>query len=688
MVKRAPHGLTRNIGIMAHIDAGKTTLTERVLYYTGVSHKIGEVHEGTAQMDWMPQEQERGITITSAATACFWRDHRIQIIDTPGHVDFTIEVERSLRVLDGAVAVFDGVAGVEPQSETVWRQADRYGVPRLAFVNKMDRVGADYERCVQMISGRLGARPVRLQLPLGVESDFRGVVDLIGRRALVWHDESLGAEFHTEEIPVEMKEAVAEARDELLELAADYDQELMELYLEGEEPSEEVVRRALRAGTLANGIVPVLCGAAFRNKGVQPVLDAVVDYLPSPIELPPVTGLLPDSGKEQQRAPDDEEPFSALSFKLQSDSYAGQLIYLRVYSGSIESGKTVLNATCGKKERLNRLLQMHANKREELDEIRTGDIVAAVGMRFTGTGDTLCDLKAPVLLEKIEAPETVISIAIEPRTVADQDKLSGALERLAREDPTFVVEVDEETGQTLISGMGELHLEVIVDRLEREFKVEANVGEPRVAFRETAASEAEGRGEIDRQIGAKTHRAAVCLRVGPGARGGGISFASELEEGLLPPDLLAAIEESVRGSLSAGVLVGYPVVDVEIALAGVEHHEVDSTELAYKMAASIGLREALRVASPALLEPIMDVQVVVPEDFLGDVVGDLNRRQGKISGMEARGTTQVVNADVPLRRMFGYTTDLRTMTQGRAAYTMQFSHFDAAPQEIAKAIAG
>jgi elongation factor G len=659
-----------------------------VLYYTGVSHKIGEVHDGTAQMDWMPQEQERGITITSAATTCFWREHRINIIDTPGHVDFTIEVERSLRVLDGALAVFDGVAGVEPQSETVWRQADRYRVPRLAFVNKMDRVGANFERCVEMIRDRLGARPVRMQLPLFDDDKFRGVIDLLTRRAIVWNEESLGAEFHLEDVPAAMAEEFAAAHDELLEAAADFDEDLMQRYLDGEPADEEQVRTAIRNGTLEGKLVPVLCGAAFRNKGVQPVLDAVVDYLPSPADLPPVGGVNPKTDKQVRRKPKDDEPFCALAFKLQTDSYAGQLTYFRVYSGRLAAGKAALNASKQRKERLGRLLQMHANKREELEEVCAGDIAAAVGLRWTTTGDTLCDNKKPLLLESIDAPEPVISIAIEPKTLADQEKLTQALDRLSVEDPTFVVRVDDETGQTLISGMGELHLEVIVDRLEREFNVVANVGDPRVAFRETATIEAEANGEVDRQIGAKTHRAAVRLRVGPGGRGSGVVFANEADPAVIPSESVAAIEESVRGSLDAGVLAGYPVVDIEVALIGGVHHEVDSSELAYKIAASIGLREAIRAAKPALLEPIMAVQIVVPEEFMGDVVGDMNRRQGKITGMDSRGTTQILDADVPLRQMFGYTTDLRTITQGRATYTMQFAHFDAVPEQIAKGIIG
>ncbi|MCP4678095.1 MAG: elongation factor G [Deltaproteobacteria bacterium] len=688
MVRRAAIGQTRNIGIMAHIDAGKTTLTERVLYYTGVSHKIGEVHDGTAQMDWMAQEQERGITITSAATTCFWNDHQINIIDTPGHVDFTMEVERSLRVLDGAVAVFDGVAGVEPQSETVWRQADNYKVPRIAFVNKMDRVGASYERCLEMIRVRLGARPVKIQLPIGAEDSFVGIVDLIRQRAIVWDDDSLGVVYHEKDIPADMQEQVAVAREAMIEAAADFSEELMESYLEGGSIEPQDVRDAIRLGTLENKIVPVLCGAAFRNKGVQTVLDAVVDYLPSPGDLLPVFGTHPDKEKEESRQPLDDEPFTALAFKVQTDSYAGQLTYFRVYSGSIEAGKTALNVSKKKRERIGRLLRMHANKREEVKKASAGDILAAVGLRFTGTGDTLTDQKHPLLLERIVAPVPVISIAIEPKTMADQEKLSQALDRIANEDPTFVIKIDDDTGQTLIKGMGELHLEVIVDRLRREFGVEANVGDPRVAFRETITKTHEAEGSVDKQIGGKTHKANVLLRVQSGERGGGIQFVNEAGIDDIPEKCVRAVEEGVRGSLDAGVLAGYPMVDIDIILVKGMHLEVDSSELAYKIAASIGLRDALRGASPALLEPIMDVQVVVPEEFMGEVVGDVNRRHGKITGMNQRGIVQVVDALVPLRQMFGYTTDLRTVTQGRASYTMQFAHFDFIPEQIAKTIVG
>jgi elongation factor G len=679
---------TRNIGIMAHIDAGKTTLTERVLFYTGISHKIGEVHEGTAQMDWMPQEQERGITITSAATACHWKDHRINIIDTPGHVDFTMEVERSLRVLDGAIGVFDGVAGVEPQSETVWRQANKYHVPKLAFVNKMDRTGADFDRCVKMIRERLGARALVMQLPFGAESDFKGVIDLLKNKVVTWNDDSLGVEFCEEDVPDNLTDTVASHRESLIEAAADFDESIMESYLEGEDVAAEKIRAALRKGVISCQLVPVFCGSAFKNKGVQPVLDAVVDYLPSPVDLPPVVGIHPHTGKEVERHPSEKEPFAALAFKIQNDSFAGQLTYVRVYSGEIEAGKRVQNVGKKKKERFNKLLKMHANKREELTRIGAGDIAAIVGLKFTSTGDTLCAEGNELLLESIEAPEPVISIAIEPRTAADQDKLAVALDRLAFEDPTFVVKTDEETGQTLIRGMGELHLEIVVDRLKREFNVAANVGEPRVAFRETVSKEAKATGEFEKTIGAVNHKAAVPLKICPGKRGEGIIFKIESTDSGLTPQLIESIEESVRGALESGVLAGYPVVDVEVTILKELQHLVDSTELAYKIAASIALRDALREGAPVLLEPIMDVQVVVPDEFLGDVVGDLNRRQGKINGIENNGIAQMVNVNVPLRQMFGYTTDLRTLTQGRATYTMQFSHFSAVPKEIAKAILG
>lgn len=688
MAKRASIGQTRNIGIMAHIDAGKTTLTERILYYTGVSYKIGEVHEGTAQMDWMPQEQERGITITSAATTCFWNDHRINIIDTPGHVDFTIEVERSLRVLDGAVCVFDGVAGVEPQSETVWHQADRYKVPRICFVNKMDRVGADMERCIDMMRERLGTRPVRMQLPIGTEDKFVGLIDLIEQKAIIWLEDTLGTEFRFEEIPEAMADEATLAREELIEAAADFDESLMEKYLEQGAIDNDSIRRGIRQGTLNNQIVPVFCGSAFRNKGVQPILDAVVQYLPAPSETRPISGIHPHTGKTESRTAGYDEPFSALAFKIQNDAYAGQLVYFRIYSGTIEAGKTALNVGKNKRERINRLLQMHANKREELKIGHAGDIVAAVGLRTTTTGDTLCDEKFPLLLESIEAPEPVISIAIEPKTAADQEKLAQALERVTMEDPTFAVQVDSETGQTLIKGMGELHLEIIVDRLRREFNVEANVGEPRVAFREAVVVSAESDGVCDKQIGGKTQRASVVLRVSPGERGVGNVFQDETKPGVIPKEFIPVIKDAVLGSLDSGVLAGYPMVDIVITLIDGMHYDVDSSELAYRIAASIGLREAIRKATPRLLEPVMTVQVVCPEEFMGEVVGDIQRRHGKIKGMAPRGILQVIDADVCLRQMFNYSTDLRTVTQGRASYSMQFGYFDFVPDMIAKTIIG
>ncbi len=688
MAKRAPISQIRNIGIMAHIDAGKTTLTERVLFYTGVSHKIGEVHEGTAQMDWMPQEQERGITITSAATTCFWKGHRVNIIDTPGHVDFTIEVERSLRVLDGAVAVFDGVAGVEPQSETVWHQADHYRVPRLAFVNKMDRVGSSFDKSYEMLRERLGANPVRIQLPVGAEDQFRGVVDLVEMKALLWDDDIQGVKYRSDEIPGELLEEAEALREKMVEAAADHDEELMETYLEGGALTAEMIRRGLRKGCLSNSLVPMLCGSAFKNRGVQPVLDAVLAYLPSPEDLPPIEGTHPETGKPVQRRLIEEEPLSALAFKIQNDAYAGQLTYFRIYSGLIEAGKTIYNVAKGKRERIGRILQMHANKREELKEAHAGEIVAAVGLRLTQTGDTLCDQKHPILLESIEAPEPVISIAIEPKTMADQEKLASALDRIVVEDPTFVVQTDQETGQTLIKGMGELHLEIVVERVKREFNVEANVGDPRVAFRETVTAVARAEGIVDKQMGGKLLKADVTIEVGPGERGSGIVFENAVSQGDLLTPFVKAVEESVTGSMDAGVLAGYPMVDLYIKLVEVAHHEVDSSELAYKIAASIALREALRKASPALLEPIMAVQVVVPEEFMGDVVGDINRRHGRISGMAPRGVVHVVDANVPLRQMFGYTTDLRTVTQGRASYTMQFAHFDFVPDQITKNVLG
>jgi elongation factor G len=677
---------TRNIGIMAHIDAGKTTTTERILFYTGINYKIGEVDSGTATMDWMVQEQERGITITSAATTCLWREHRVNIIDTPGHVDFTIEVERSLRVLDGAVAVFCAVGGVQPQSETVWRQADKYRVPRIAFVNKMDRVGADFDRVVQQLQERLKARPVLLQLPIGKEDDFRGVVDLVRRKALVWDDESLGAKYHVEDVPAAMSTQVAGAREKLLEAVAESDETLLEKYLEGQEISEEEIRGAVRKGTLAMKVVPVICGSAFKNKGVQPLLDAVVDYLPSPLDIPSVEGLNPDNGHVEKRPADDKAPFSALAFKIMSDPYVGTLSFFRVYSGCLKTGSYVLNATKGRKERIGRLLKMHANKREEIEEAWAGDIAAAVGLKDTTTGDTLCDDDHPVLLESIEFPEPVIAVAIEPKTKSDQERLGVSLQKLATEDPSFRVKVDQETGQTLISGMGELHLEIIVDRLLREFKVDANVGKPQVAYKETIRREVEKQAKFVRQTGGRGQYGDVKLRVSPLPPASGFQFEDAIKGGTVPREYIPAVEKGVREAMDTGVLAGYPMVDVKVALIDGSYHEVDSSEIAFKIAASMAFKDACRHASPVLLEPIMEVEVVTPDEFMGDVIGNLNARRGKVQGMESRSGAQVITAKVPLKEMFGYATDLRSMTQGRATYTMQFSHYEAAPQTISEEI--
>ena len=671
---------------MAHIDAGKTTTTERILFYTGINYKIGEVDSGTATMDWMVQEQERGITITSAATTCFWRDHRVNIIDTPGHVDFTIEVERSLRVLDGAVAVFCAVGGVQPQSETVWRQADKYRVPRIAFVNKMDRVGADFDRVVRQLEERLKARPVLLQLPLGKEDTFRGVIDLVKRKALVWDDESLGAKYHIEDLPADVEEQVAGAREKLLEAAADNDETLLEKYLEGQEITEDEIRGAIRKGTLAMKIVPVICGSAFKNKGVQPLLDTVVDYLPSPVDVPAVEGINPDNGAIEKRPADDKAPFAALAFKIMTDPYVGTLSFFRVYSGCLTSGSYILNATKGRKERIGRLLKMHANKREEIEEVWAGDIAAAVGLKDTTTGDTLSDDNHPVLLESIEFPEPVIAVAIEPKTKGDQERLGVSLQKLAAEDPSFRVKVDHETGQTLISGMGELHLEIIVDRLLREFKVDANVGKPQVAYKETIRREVEQEGKFVRQTGGRGQFGHVWLRVGPLPPRSGFEFEDAIRGGVIPREYIPAVEKGVREATDNGVLAGYPMVDVKVTLFDGSYHEVDSSEIAFKIAGSMAFKEACRRAQPILLEPIMKVEVVTPEDFMGDVIGNLSARRGKVHGMEGRSGAQVIDATVPLKEMFGYATDLRSMTQGRATYTMQFSHYEAAPQSISDEI--
>jgi len=672
---------TRNIGIMAHIDAGKTTTTERILFYTGRNYKLGEVHEGTATMDWMEQEQERGITITSAATTAFWRNHRINLIDTPGHVDFTIEVERSLRVLDGAVAVFDAVGGVEPQSETVWRQADKYGVPRICFVNKMDRVGGDLFECVRQIRSKLGATPVLLQLPLGEASAFAGVVDLIAQKAIVWKDETLGAEFSVEPIPAGMETQVAEYRDKLLEAVAEHDETLLEKYLAGEPVAEDQIKKALREATIRLKLVPVLCGAAFKNKGVQPLLDAVVDYLPSPLDVPPIKGVDP-KGNTVERLPQPDQPFAALAFKIMTDPYVGQLAFVRVYSGTLKAGQNVRNSTQERRERVGRIMQMHANRREDIEQISAGDIAALVGLKKIFTGDTLCAEHAPVILESIDFPDPVIEIVIEPRTKADQDKLSDALGKLAIEDPSFRVHTNEETGQTLIAGQGELHLEIIVDRLLREFQVQASVGQPQVAYKETIAQPATGVGKFVRQSGGKGQYGHVVLELEPNQRGKGIEFEHKIVGGKIPREFFKAIEQGVREALQTGVLAGFPVVDVRARLVDGSYHEVDSSELAFKIAASMAVKDGLEKGGPQLLEPIMFTEVVAPENFMGAVIDDLNSRRGRITGVEARGNTQVIHAEVPLGKMFGYVSALRSTTQGRAIYTMQFHHYAPAPESV------
>jgi elongation factor G len=677
---------TRNIGIMAHIDAGKTTTTERILYYTGRTHKIGEVDEGSTEMDWMEQERERGITITAAATTSFWRDHRINIIDTPGHVDFTVEVERSLRVLDGAIAILDAVSGVEPQTETVWRQADHYRVPRVCYVNKMDRTGADFARSVAMMRERLGTNPLVLQLPIGREDKFRGVVDLITMQAVVWDDETLGAAFHTEPVPAALQAEAAQYRERLVEAVADLDEALMQRYLEGEPLGEDAIRRAVRAGTLALKVIPVLCGASFRNKGVQPLLDAVVDYLPSPLDLPEVEGKNPRTGKPERRAASPQAPFAALAFKIMTDPYVGQLAFFRVYSGIVETGQTVYNATRDKRERIGRLLQMHANKREEIKRVETGDIAAAVGLRSARTGDTLCDEARPILLESIDFPAPVISVAIEPKTKEGQERLSLALGALSNEDPTFRAHTDEETGQTIISGMGELHLEIIVDRLLREFKVEANVGKPQVAYRETVTAAVEAEGRFIRQTGGKGQYGHVKITLEPVPAGSGFEFVNEIVGGTIPKEFIPAVEKGIKEAMESGVVAGYPVVDIRILLRDGSYHEVDSSEMAFKIAGSMAFKEAARRAKPILLEPVMQVDVVCPDEFMGNVVGDLNARRGRVVGIEARPAIQMIRADVPLAEMFGYATDLRSATQGRATHTMQFARYEPVPSSIAEEI--
>jgi elongation factor G len=676
----------RNIGFMAHIDAGKTTTTERVLFYTGVTHRLGEVHDGQAVMDWMIQEQERGITITSAATTCFWRDYRINIIDTPGHVDFTIEVERSLRVLDGVVAVFDAVAGVEPQTETVWRQADRYGVPRLAFVNKMDRVGADLFRCAAMMRERLNATPVLLQLPLGEEAGFRGVIDLITRQAIIYDDATQGLEFSVTEIPAEHREQAAAQRTALLEALAEVDEEIMERYVADEPVDEAVIRKALRRGTVKLQLVPVLCGSAFKNKGVQPLLDAVVEYLPAPVDVPPVKGL-DLKGNVVERPPADDAPLAALAFKLLTDPYVGQLTFLRIYSGILKSGGAVLNATKGVKERIGRLLKMHANKREETDAAYAGDIVAAVGLKNTATGDTLADEREPVILEALWIPQPVIDIAIEPKTKTDQDKLGLALSKIAAEDPSFRVKSDPETGETIISGMGELHLEIIADRLTREFKVDARVGRPQVSYRETITQEARAEGRFVRQSGGRGQYGDVWLELEPLPAGSDIVFENKIIGGAIPKEFIPAVEKGVREAAQTGIM-GYPMVDILIRLVDGAYHEVDSSERAFYIAGSMAFREAAGRARPVLLEPVMSLEAVTPEEFVGEVMGELNARRGRITGMESRGNIQVIQAQVPLATMFGYATALRSATQGRATFTMQFDHYEPVSAHLAEEILG
>ena len=677
---------TRNIGIMAHIDAGKTTATERILYYTGRVHKIGEVHEGTATMDWMEQEQERGITITSAATTCKWDGYTINIIDTPGHVDFTIEVERSLRVLDGAICVFDGVAGVEPQSETVWRQADRYKVPRLAFVNKMDRVGVDYWRCVAMMKERLNANPVPINIPVGKEDQFQGIVDLVKMKACVWTGEELGAKFNITDIPNDLRDEAARWREKMLDAIAEEDEALLEKYLNGRDIPSEEIEKAIRKATIDFKIVPVVCGAAFKNKGVQPLLDAVVKYLPSPLDIPAIEGHLLDSEKKAQRKVKFDEPFSALAFKIMTDPYVGQLSYFRVYSGTLEAGSYVFNATKQKRERIGRIVKMHADKREEVKTVRAGDIAAAVGLKFTTTGDTLCDENHPILLESMSFPEPVISVAIEPKSKADQDKLGFSLQKMTVEDPSFKVHVDHETGQTIISGMGELHLEIIVDRIMREFKVEANVGKPQVAYRETIQTGVQVEGKFIRQTGGRGQYGHVWLELQPRERGKGYEFLNKIKGGVIPREYVPAVNKGIQEAMENGVLAGYQVVDIQVSLFDGSFHEVDSSEIAFKIAGSMALKEGVRKSKPILLEPIMSMEVITPEQFMGDVIGDINSRRGTIQDMETRGVMRIIKSKVPLAQMFGYATDLRSATQGRASYSMEPSYYAPVPSNIAEQI--
>ncbi|WP_293883934.1 elongation factor G [Sphingomonas sp.] len=686
MARSHPLSMYRNIGIMAHIDAGKTTTTERILYYTGKSYKIGEVHEGTATMDWMEQEQERGITITSAATTCFWNDHRINIIDTPGHVDFTIEVERSLRVLDGAVACFDGVAGVEPQSETVWRQADKYKVPRMCFVNKLDRTGANFERCVAMIKDRLGARPAVLYLPIGIEGSFKGLVDLVENRAIIWLEESLGAKFEYQDIPAELADAAATARSELIEMAVEQDDDIMEAYLEGTEPDTATLKALIRKGTLAFAFVPVLCGSAFKNKGVQPLLDAVVDYLPSPLDVPAVQGTKLDGETVESRETNDEAPFSALAFKVMNDPFVGTLTFARIYSGKLDTSSIVLNSVKDKKEKVGRMLLMHANDREDIQVAYAGDIVALAGLKDTTTGETLCALNAPIILERMEFPDPVIEVAVEPKTKADQEKMGIALNRLAREDPSLRVSTDHESGQTIIKGMGELHLEITVDRMRREFKVEANVGAPQVAYREYLGKTVDIDYTHKKQSGGSGQFGRVKLTLVPGERGTGVLFFDEVKGGNIPKEYIPSVEKGMREIANTGSLIGFPIIDFEIHLTDGAYHDVDSSALAFEITGRAAMREGAQKAGIKLLEPIMKVEVVTPEDYLGDVIGDMNSRRGQIQGTDSRGNAQTVEAMVPLANMFGYVNQLRSFTQGRAQYSMEFSHYEEVPTNVAEEI--
>jgi len=682
MARSHPLSMYRNIGIMAHIDAGKTTTTERILFYTGKSYKIGEVHDGAATMDWMEQEQERGITITSAATTCFWKDHRINIIDTPGHVDFTIEVERSLRVLDGAVACFDGVAGVEPQSETVWRQADKYKVPRMCFINKLDRTGANFKYCVQSIIDRLGAKPAVLYIPIGLEADLKGLVDLVEMRAIIWKDEALGAEFFYEPIPADMADEAAEYRNQLIELVVDQDDEVMEAYLEGNEPDVATLKRLIRKGTLNQSFVPVCCGSAFKNKGVQPLLDAVVDYLPSPLDIEDVQGVKLDSDEKDSRPPTDDAPFSALAFKVMNDPFVGTLTFIRIYSGTLTKG-TYLNSVKDKKEKVGRMLEMHANDRVDVEEAFAGDIIALAGMKDTTTGDTICSERQPIVLERMEFPEPVIELSVEPKTKADQEKMGIALHRLSAEDPSFRVSTDQESGQTIIKGMGELHLDIIVDRMRREFKVEANVGAPQVAYREYLGKPVDLDFTHKKQSGGTGQFGRIKIKVTPGERGSGFVFKDEIKGGNIPKEYIPAIEKGLRETAAAGSLIGFPIIDFEVNLYDGAYHDVDSSALAFEICARGAMREVAQKAGIKLLEPIMKVEVVTPEDFIGDVIGDLNSRRGQIQGTDSRGNAQVVEAQVPLANMFGYVNTLRSFTQGRAQYSMQFSHYDEVPNNVA-----